>query len=49
MGWRAIGRMEARQTQQEVAQVIGMSQSVISRLWNSFQRTDTVRRRSRQG
>lgn len=49
MAWRAIGRMEAGQTQQEVAQAIGVSQSVISRLWNRFQRTDTVHRREGQG
>ena len=49
MAWRAIGRMEAGQTQQEVAQAIGVSQSVIYRLWNRFQRIDTVHRRSGQG
>ena len=49
MAWRAIGRMEAGQTQQEVVQGIGVCQSWISRLWNRFQRTDTVHRRSGQG
>ena len=36
MAWRAMGSMEAGQTQQEVAQAIGVSQNLISRLWNSF-------------
>ncbi|PSN57560.1 hypothetical protein C0J52_00541 [Blattella germanica] len=40
MAWRVIRRMDAGQTQQEVAQAIGVSQSVIS-----FSRTDTVHRR----
>ncbi|GFW69141.1 hypothetical protein TNCV_1818951 [Trichonephila clavipes] len=32
--WRAVGRLEGGQTQAEVAQAIGVSQSVISRIWN---------------
>ncbi|PSN50699.1 hypothetical protein C0J52_18850 [Blattella germanica] len=43
MAWRVIRRMDAGQTQQEVAQAIGVSQSVIS-----FSRTDTVHRRAGQ-
>ncbi|PSN33253.1 hypothetical protein C0J52_27652 [Blattella germanica] len=43
MAWRVIRRMDAGQTQQEVAQAIGVSQSVIS-----FSRTDTVHSRAGQ-
>ncbi|GFU66796.1 hypothetical protein TNCV_1155461 [Trichonephila clavipes] len=37
--WRVVGRLEGAevaQTQAEVAQAIGVSQSVISRIWNRF-------------
>ncbi|GFV13748.1 hypothetical protein TNCV_2500821 [Trichonephila clavipes] len=34
--WRVVGRLEGGQTQAEVAQAIGVSQSVISRIWNLF-------------
>ncbi|GFX23905.1 hypothetical protein TNCV_2730101 [Trichonephila clavipes] len=34
--WRVVGWLEGGQTQAEVAQAIGMSQSVISRIWNRF-------------
>ncbi|GFX91264.1 hypothetical protein TNCV_1246791 [Trichonephila clavipes] len=34
--WRVIGRLEGDQTQDEVAQAIGVSQSVISRIWTLF-------------
>ncbi|GFX04756.1 transposable element Tcb1 transposase [Trichonephila clavipes] len=34
--WRVVGRLEGGQTQAEVAQAIGVSQSVISRIWNRF-------------
>jgi transposase len=47
--WRAIGRLEAGQTQRVVAEAIGVSRSVISRLWNRFQDTGGVRRRQGQG
>ncbi|GFU28613.1 hypothetical protein TNCV_468171 [Trichonephila clavipes] len=36
--WRAVGRLEGGQTQAEVAQAIGVSQSVISLIWNRFWR-----------
>ncbi|GFY31180.1 hypothetical protein TNCV_751431 [Trichonephila clavipes] len=36
--WRVVGRLEGGQTQAEVAQAIGVSQSVISRIWNRFWR-----------
>ncbi|GFW71181.1 transposable element Tcb2 transposase [Trichonephila clavipes] len=34
--WRVVGRLEGGETQAEVAQAIGVSQSVISRIWNRF-------------
>ncbi|GFX62528.1 hypothetical protein TNCV_1006011 [Trichonephila clavipes] len=34
--WRVVGRLEGGQTQAEVAEGIGVSQSVISRIWNRF-------------
>ncbi|GFT68618.1 rho guanine nucleotide exchange factor 17 [Trichonephila clavipes] len=34
--WRVVGRLEASQTQAEAAQAIGVSQSVIYRIWNRF-------------
>ncbi|GFU65037.1 transposable element Tcb2 transposase [Trichonephila clavipes] len=46
--WRIVGRLEGGQTQAEVAQAIGVSQSVNSRIWNRFLETGsavlTVRR-----
>ncbi|GFV48891.1 hypothetical protein TNCV_1343001 [Trichonephila clavipes] len=36
--WRVVGRLEGGQTQAEVVQAIGVSQSVISRIWNRFRR-----------
>ncbi|GFV12858.1 HTH_Tnp_Tc3_2 domain-containing protein [Trichonephila clavipes] len=47
--WRVVGRLEGSQTQTEVAQTIGMSQSVISRIWNRFLDTGSAGRRTRQG
>ncbi|GFV71394.1 hypothetical protein TNCV_1771241 [Trichonephila clavipes] len=38
--WRVVGRLERGQTQAEVAQAIGVSQRVISRIWNSFWRLE---------
>ncbi|GFT19422.1 transposable element Tcb2 transposase [Trichonephila clavipes] len=40
--WRVVGRLEGGQTQAEVAQVIGVSQSVISRIWNRFLETGSA-------
>ncbi|GFW02571.1 hypothetical protein TNCV_2455861 [Trichonephila clavipes] len=34
--WRVVSRLEGGQTQAEVAQAIGVSQSVISRIWTLF-------------
>ncbi|GFV10612.1 HTH_Tnp_Tc3_2 domain-containing protein [Trichonephila clavipes] len=47
--WRVVGRLEGGQTQAEVAQTIGVSQSVISRIWNRFLETGSVGRRPAQG
>ncbi|GFW37525.1 transposable element Tcb1 transposase [Trichonephila clavipes] len=47
--WRVVGRLEGGQTQAEVAQAIGVSQSVISRIWNRFLETGSAGRRPRQG
>ncbi|GFW16854.1 transposable element Tcb2 transposase [Trichonephila clavipes] len=42
--WRVVGRLEGDQTQAEVAQAIGVSQSVISRIWNRFLETGSAGR-----
>ncbi|GFS65708.1 transposable element Tcb2 transposase [Trichonephila clavipes] len=47
--WRVVGRLEGGQTQAEVAQVIGVSQSVISRIWNRFLETGSAGQRPGQG
>ncbi|GFU11328.1 transposable element Tcb2 transposase [Trichonephila clavipes] len=46
---RVVGRLEGGQTQAEVAQAIGVSQSVISRIWNRFLETGSAGRRPGQG
>ncbi|GFY36018.1 transposable element Tcb2 transposase [Trichonephila clavipes] len=47
--WRDVGRLEEGQTQAEVAQAIGVSQTVISRIWNRFLETESAGRRPGQG
>ncbi|GFW70148.1 transposable element Tcb2 transposase [Trichonephila clavipes] len=47
--WRIVGRLEGGQTQAEVAQAIGVSLSVISRIWNCFLETGSAGRRPGQG
>ncbi|GFV51794.1 transposable element Tcb2 transposase [Trichonephila clavipes] len=47
--WRVVGRLEGGQTQAEVAQAIGVSQSMIYRIWNSFLETGSAGRRPGQG
>ncbi|GFT32349.1 HTH_Tnp_Tc3_2 domain-containing protein [Trichonephila clavipes] len=47
--WRVVGRLEEGQIQAEVAQAIGVSQSVISRIWNRFLETGSAGQRPRQG
>ncbi|GFX06335.1 transposable element Tcb2 transposase [Trichonephila clavipes] len=46
--WRIVGRLEGGQTQAEVAQAIGVSQSVISRISNRFLETGSAGRRPGQ-
>ncbi|GFW07081.1 hypothetical protein TNCV_3692771 [Trichonephila clavipes] len=43
-----VARLEGGQTQAEVAQAIGVSQSVISRIWNRFLETGSAGRRPGQ-
>ncbi|GFY11389.1 HTH_Tnp_Tc3_2 domain-containing protein [Trichonephila clavipes] len=47
--WRVVGRLEGGQTQAEVAQAIGVSQSVISRIWSRFLETGNAGRRPGHG
>ncbi|GFV91241.1 hypothetical protein TNCV_897611 [Trichonephila clavipes] len=47
--WRVVGRLEGGQTQAKVAQAIGVSQSVISRIWNRVLETGSAGRRPSQG
>ncbi|GFW91089.1 transposable element Tcb2 transposase [Trichonephila clavipes] len=47
--WRVVGRLEGGQTQAEVVQAIGVSQSVISRIWNRFLETESAGRKQGQG
>ncbi|GFV53087.1 hypothetical protein TNCV_2893191 [Trichonephila clavipes] len=47
--WRVVGRLEKGQTHAEVAQAIGVSQSMISRIWNRFLETGSAGRRPGQG
>ncbi|GFX69790.1 transposable element Tcb2 transposase [Trichonephila clavipes] len=47
--WRVVGRLEEGQNQAEVAQAIGVLQSVISRIWNRFLETGNAGRRPGQG
>ncbi|GFW35867.1 transposable element Tcb2 transposase [Trichonephila clavipes] len=47
--WRVVGRLEEGQTQAETVQALGVSQSVISRVWNRFLETGSAGRRPGQG
>ncbi|GFX10509.1 transposable element Tcb2 transposase [Trichonephila clavipes] len=47
--WRFVGRLEGGQTQAEIVQAVGVSQSVISRIWNRFLETESAGRRPGQG
>ncbi|GFV63571.1 transposable element Tcb2 transposase [Trichonephila clavipes] len=47
--WRVVGRLEGGQTQAEVAQAIGVSQSVISRILNHFLENGSAGRKPGQG
>ncbi|KFM65635.1 hypothetical protein X975_01002, partial [Stegodyphus mimosarum] len=46
--WKAIGRVEAGQSQTEVAGWLNVSPSVVHRLWRQFQITDSASRRFSQ-
>ncbi|GFV91368.1 transposable element Tcb2 transposase [Trichonephila clavipes] len=46
--WRVVCRLEGGQTQAKIAQAIGVSQSVISRIWNRFLETGSAGRRPAQ-
>ncbi|KFM74795.1 hypothetical protein X975_15821, partial [Stegodyphus mimosarum] len=48
LGWRAIGRLEALQSQTEVARWLNVS-PVVHSLWRHFQTTDSASRRFSQG
>ncbi|GFY33804.1 hypothetical protein TNCV_4595161 [Trichonephila clavipes] len=47
--WRVVGRLEGSKTQAEVAQAVGVSQRVISRIWKRFLETGSAGRRPGQG
>ncbi|GFW51830.1 transposable element Tcb2 transposase [Trichonephila clavipes] len=47
--WRVVGRLKGGQTQAEIAQAIGVSQSLISWIWNRFLETGSAGRRPGQG
>lgn len=47
--WRAVGRMEAGQTQAEVSKWLKTSRQVVSNLWKQFQETGTIVRKEGQG
>ncbi|GFW85310.1 transposable element Tcb2 transposase [Trichonephila clavipes] len=47
--WRVVGTLEGGLTQAEVAQAIGVSQRMISRIWNRFLETGSAGRRPGQG
>ncbi|GFX47460.1 hypothetical protein TNCV_618191 [Trichonephila clavipes] len=36
MAWRVIGRLESGQTQRSVSDAVGVTRSVVARLWNRF-------------
>ena len=45
----AIGRLQAVESQNEVARTLNLNQSTISRLWNKFQQTGSTNDRQRRG
>ncbi|GFW13568.1 amphiphysin [Trichonephila clavipes] len=47
--WRIVGRLEGGHTNAEVAQAIGVSQSVIFRIWKRFLEAGSAGRRPGQG
>lgn len=49
MRWRIVGRIEAGQSQAQVARELDITPSVISNLWSQFKTSGTVCRRPGQG
>ncbi|UYV75619.1 hypothetical protein LAZ67_13000765, partial [Cordylochernes scorpioides] len=47
--WRAIGRMEAGQSQVEVAKWLNLNKSVVSKIWKQFIETGTIKRKEGSG
>ncbi|UYV73095.1 hypothetical protein LAZ67_10001806 [Cordylochernes scorpioides] len=47
--WRAVGRMEAGQSQVEVAKWLNVNKSVVSKLWKQFIETGTIKRKEGSG
>ena len=47
--WRTIGRMEAGQSQADVARWLNVNRSVVSRMWQQFLQFENVSRRPGQG
>jgi transposase len=45
----AIGRLQAGESQNEVARTLNVNQSTISRLWNRFQQAGSTNDRQRSG
>ncbi|GFW53482.1 transposable element Tcb2 transposase [Trichonephila clavipes] len=46
---RIVGMMESSRSQTEVSRILNVDQSVISRLWQRFQRSGDVTRQSVSG
>ncbi|UYV80547.1 hypothetical protein LAZ67_19000535 [Cordylochernes scorpioides] len=47
--WRAVGRMEAGQSQVEVAKWLNVNKSVVSKIWKQFVATGTIKRKEGSG
>ncbi|UYV83102.1 hypothetical protein LAZ67_22002217 [Cordylochernes scorpioides] len=47
--WRAVGRMEAGQSQVEVAKWLNVNKSVVSKIWEQFIETGTIKRKEGSG
>ncbi|UYV78224.1 GGPS1 [Cordylochernes scorpioides] len=47
--WRAVGRMEAGQSQAEVAKWLNVNKSVVSKIWKQFIETGTIKRKEGSG
>ncbi|UYV60867.1 hypothetical protein LAZ67_1002641 [Cordylochernes scorpioides] len=47
--WRAVGRMEAGQSQVEVAKWLNVNKSVVIKIWKQFIETGTIKRKEGSG